>query len=227
MTINAAQSEAQEVSQAPVKENSAENNLRKMARALEEERSARISLEQKMQEHMERFKAPQKSQDDDYSSGDPYIDEKRLDRKLSAFAENFGKQVNQQAEEKAAMMIEKERQGNFLRANPDFAQILNDETLLQKFVQKHPEIAEPLLEMPDNFSRKKLVYQNIKALGLNRPEQPKNNIQDRIDANRTHPGYQPSGVGNPSYQSTADFSATGQKSAYDKMKAMIGNRRGV
>lgn len=226
MTINAAQSETQEVSQVAPKDNSSEMNLRKMARALEEEKAARIRLENQLQEHAERFKAPAKSEDDDYRSDEPYVDRRSLKKELSQFAQDFKKEASKEAQEYANKMIEQERQQNFVRSNPDFMQVMNDDTMLQKFVEKYPDMAEPLLEMPDNFARKKLVYQNIKALGINRPEAPKVSIQDKIDANRKSPYYQPSGGNTPPYSSQGDFSDAGMKNAYAKQQALIKGRRG-
>ncbi len=226
MTINAAQSETQEVSQVAPKDNSSEMNLRKMARALEEEKTARIRLEHQLQEHAERFKAPAKSEDDDYRGDEPYVDRRSLKKELNQFAQDFKKEASREAQEYANKMIEQERQQNFVRSNPDFMQVMNDDTMLQKFVEKYPDMAEPLLEMPDNFARKKLVYQNIKALGINRPEAPKVSIQDKIDANRKSPYYQPSSGSTPPYASQGDFSDAGMKNAYAKQQALIKGRRG-
>jgi hypothetical protein len=122
-------------------------------------------------------------------------------------------------------MIEQERQSSFLKANPDFQQILSPE-MIQKFAEKHPDIAEPMLDMPDNFSRQKLLYQNIKALGINRPIVAGPTIQEKIDANRKSPYYQPTGGNAPPYAGQGDFSQAGQKNAYAKMQDLINNRRG-
>lgn len=159
----------------------------------------------------------QVNNDDDEPSDEPYVDEKRLNRKLAKFEERFDKKVDEKAEAKARSLLEQERQSNFLKQNPDFHQILNQD-LITKFAEKHPEIAEPMLEMPDNFARQKLLYQNIKALGLNREPEKAPSIQDTINKNRKSPFYQPSGIGNAPYAATGDFSDAGQKSAYDKMQ---------
>jgi hypothetical protein len=98
--------------------------------------------------------------------------------------------------------------------------------MIQKFAEKHPDMAEPMLEMPDNFARQKLLYQNIKALGLNKPSVATPSIQETIDRNRKSPYYQPSGGNTPPYASQGDFSQAGQKNAYSKMKELISNRRG-
>ena len=90
----------------------------------------------------------------------------------------------------------------------------------QKLVDKDPELAETILEMPDTFERQKLVYKSIKSLGLHKPEESKESIQSKIDANRRTPYYQPSGVASAPYASQGDFSPAGQKNAYDKLKEL-------
>jgi hypothetical protein len=74
--------------------------------------------------------------------------------------------------------------------------------------------------MPEGFERQKLVYKNIKALGLHKPEEKAPSIQDKVDANRRSPYYQPSGVGSAPYAPVGDFSANGQKAAYEKMQEL-------
>ena len=66
----------------------------------------------------------------------------------------------------------------------------------------------------------KLVYENIKALGVDKPEQKQNSVQEKIDANKRSPYYQPSGVGSAPYASAGDFSDSGQKNAYAKMQEL-------
>jgi len=83
-----------------------------------------------------------------------------------------------------------------------------------------PELAESILEMPESFERQKLVYKNIKALGLHQPKPKEPTIQETVDARRKGPYYQPSAVGAAPYHSAGDFSASGQKNAYDKMKEL-------
>lgn len=173
----------------------------------------------------EKARKPYKDDDEEDHSDEPYVDKRSLKKELSRFASEFEQKVDRKAEEKARSMIEQERQSNFLRANPDFKEILSPE-VIQKFAEKHPEQAEALLEMPDNFSRQKLLYQNIKALGVNRPAVTEKTIQQKIDENRRSPYYQPSGDGTPPYASTGDFSAGGQKNAYSKMQELIKGRRG-
>ena len=74
--------------------------------------------------------------------------------------------------------------------------------------------------MPEGFERQKLVYENIKALGIDQPEQKGPSIQDKVDANRRGPSYQPTGVGSAPFSSQGDFSAAGMKNAYAKMQEL-------
>ena len=217
---------------APVeqKQNNESANIAEMRRLIGDEKKARLAAEERANqleaEKQQKFKAslPYKDEDAEDDS-EPYVDHKKLNKKFSAFEQNFEKKVEAMAEQKAKSMIEQERQSSFLKANPDFNQILSPE-MIQKFAEKHPDIAEPMLDMPDNFSRQKLLYQNIKALGINRPVTAEPSIQQKIDANRKSPYYQPSGGNTPPYSSQGDFSQNGQKNAYAKMQELINNRRG-
>lgn len=186
-------------------------------------------LEKQRQEYEQRIQTlgqqtAAQSNDNDDDDSEPYVDKKTLKKTLSKWEQNLDQRIDKKAEEKAKSMVEQERQTSFLKQNSDFHQILTPD-LIQKFVEKHPEIAEPMLEMPDNFARQKLLYQNIKALGLHKPPEIKP-IQEKIEQNRRSPYYQPSGAGTPPYANAGDFSPIGQKSAYDKMKQLIQNRRG-
>jgi len=74
--------------------------------------------------------------------------------------------------------------------------------------------------MPEGFERQKLVYKNIKALGLHKAPEKQSTVQDKIDANRKSPYYQPTGVGSAPYSQVGDFSDNGHKLAYEKMQAL-------
>ncbi len=207
----------------------ADLNHAQMRKGYEEEKRARLAAEERLaqleQEKQQKFKASLPYKDDEDDDSEPYVDHKKLNQKFAKFEESFEKKVDVMAEKKARSMIEQERQNTFLKQNPDFEQILSPE-LLQKFAEKHPEIAEPMLDMPDNFSRQKLLYQNIKALRVHLPEQKGPSIQETVDKNRKSPYYQPSGGNTPPYASQGDFSKTGQQNAYAKMRELISNRRG-
>lgn len=207
-------------------ESQKEVNMRNLGRQLEEERAARVQLQEELKKERESQSSKRFKDDDEDQSDEPYVDRKSLKRELSKFADVFEQKVDKKAEEKARSMIEQERQQNFLRSNPDFKEVLSPE-VIQKFAEKHPDHAEALLEMPDNFARQKLLYRAIKDLEVNKPPAPQQTIQQKIDANRKSPYYQPSGGSLPPYAGGGDFSDGGQKNAYSKMQELIKGRRAL
>lgn len=174
------------------------------------ERSARIEAERMIQE---RSKAVEVEEDD----GEPYVDKKKLNKTMAQFSEQSKKQTQGDIQNAVAQAIKEERRSNWMKNNPDFYEVLKH---ADKFAESDPELAETILEMPEGFERQKLVYKNIKALGIHKPAVAAPTIQDKVDANRRSPYYKPSGVGTAPYAQVGDFSAQGQKAAYDKMQAL-------
>jgi hypothetical protein len=199
------------------KQSDKEFNFAQLRKQMEAERAEKEEWRRKAEEAEKlKIRSTDDNDDNDYSD-EPYVDEKRLQKKFAKFEERFAKKVDEQAEAKARMLIEAEKQNSFLKANPDFQDILRED-IIQKFAETHPDIAEPMLEMPNNFARQKLLYQNIKALGVHKPKPDTPSIQDTINKNLRSPYYQPSGVANAPYAAAGDFSDHGQKNAYQKMK---------
>lgn len=210
MTVPIQESQVQEQ-----KPNDKELNFRalesKYQRELERERAAREDAERKLAEKSKT--ALHEEEDDD----EPYVDHKRLEKKLARFGETTMKQTQSEIQSAVHTALREERKQNWIKSNPDFYEVLQ---YAEKFAQKDPELAETILEMPEGFERQKLVYKNIKALGLHKPEAKTPSIQEKIDANRKSPYYQPSGVGSAPYATVGDFSAGGQKQAYEKMQEL-------
>lgn len=203
--------------QQEVKPSDKELNFRaleaKYQKQLELERAARLDAERQAQEVMS--KRNQKEEEDDES--DPYVDHKKLEKKFNHFERKLEEKIEKKAEEKARFLLDKEKRDNWIKNNPDFYEVLQH---ADKFAQKDPDLAESILEMPDTFERQKLVYKNIKALGINKPEPKQQTIQEKIDANKRSPYYQPSGVGTAPFASAGDFSPQGQKQAYAKLQEL-------
>jgi len=210
--------ENQEVeAQVSQKSNDKELNFRaleaKYERKLAEERQARLELEQ-------RLKQPVQVDEDD--SDEPYVDHKRLNKKLSKLGEITQSEIQKAMEHAKNNAKEELRQEMWIENNPDFYETLKS---AERFAEKAPKLAESILRMPEGFERQKLVYQNIKALGLDQPEKKPPSIQEKIDANRRSPYYQPSGIETAPYASQGDFSPAGQKNAYDKLQELKRNLR--
>lgn len=187
----------------------------KYEKQLAQERNAR-ELAEKESHRLSQERLNQKNDDSDDDS-EPYVDNKRLDKKLAKFGEKAKQETQTEIQKAVQSALNQERQQAWLKNNPDFYHVLQS---AEKLAMKDPELAETILEMPEGFERQKLVYKNIKALGLDKPEQKQSTIQEKVDANRRSPYYQPTGVGSAPYSASSDFSPSGQKAAYDKMQEM-------
>lgn len=157
--------------------------------------------------------------EDDDNDDEPYVGHKRLEKKLNSFERKLEEKIDRKAEEKARMLIGQKEEEDWIKNNADFGDVLKEENLM-KLVNKAPGLAESIKRMPDGIEKQKLVYNTIKTMGLDKPDQKQSSIQDKIDANRRSPYYQPSGVGAAPYNSVGDFSESGQKNAYNKMKEL-------
>lgn len=203
--------------QTEVKQNDKEHNFRALEAKMLQERSARLEAERRAQE-AERILQEQsrrsESRDDEDDESDPYVDHKKLNKKLSKFGQNTQSEIQKAMEQAKIAAKEELKQEMWLDNNPDFYSVLEH---AEKFAARSPELAKTILRMPEGFERQKLVYQNIKEMGLHKPEVKQPSIQDKVDANRRSPYYQPSSVGAAPYASTSDYSPSGQKQAYEKM----------
>lgn len=212
---------------APIQENTQQDNkpsdkeinFRKLEaryeQQLAQERAAREQAEKIAQEAMAKRN---NHIDDDEDDSEPYVDKKKLQKTLNKFGEQTKQQTQSEIKNAVQQAIYEERKQTWLKSNPDFYDTLQNN--VEKFAAKDPELAATILEMPDSFERQKLVYKNIKALGIDRPEVKQSSIQEKVDANRRSPYYQPSGVGSAPYESAGDFSQSGQKNAYQKMQEL-------
>ena|SRR5271154_838775 len=196
-------------------------------RQLEAKYQRELAQERARREEAERIASDMKNQraqiQEDESDNEPYVDHKKFEKKMSAFEKRMEEKIEKKTEEKARVLIEGEKRDLWMRQNPDFYDVLQH---AERFSQENPELAETILEMPEGFERQKLVYTNIKALRLDKPEQKQPSVQDKIDANRRSPYYQPSGVGAAPYNAgQGDFSPAGQKNAYAKMQELKSRMR--
>ncbi len=199
------------------KTNTNEQNISAMRmkyeRELAQERAARADAERIAREAQARHNPVNDDEDD----SEPYVDHKKLEKKLAKFGEQSQRQTQSEIQKAVGLALQEERKQNWIKQNGDFYEVLQN---AEKLAQKDPELAESILEMPEGFERQKLVYKNIKALGLHKPQEKIPSIQEKIESNRRSPYYQSSGVGTSPYSSQSDFSTQGQKQAYDKMQEL-------
>lgn len=183
----------------------------KYEKQLAQERAARLEAEKLAAERAK----PQVQEEE--ADDEPYVDHKRLEKKLKRFGEQSKQETQSEIQKAVQTAIAKERQEGWLQRNSDFSTVMQH---TDKLYEHDPELAETILQMPDNFERAKLVYKNIKALGLHKEKPKEPSVQEKIDANRRSPYYQPSGTGTAPYSSVGNFSPQGQKEAYQKMQEL-------
>lgn len=193
----------------------------KFQRLLEEERNKRLEQERKLQELEKRFQSPKEEEDE--SDDDPYIDHRKLEKKLAKYDQKVRQETSTQIQQAVQEALAEERRQSWMKNNADFYEIMQHADKLQ---ERDPELADTILAMPNNFERQKLVYKSIKAMGLHKKEEPKP-IQQTIENNRRAPYYQPTNQGVPPYQATGDFSKAGQQTAYQKMQDLKRRLSGV
>ena len=210
----------QPVEQPP--QNDKEVNFDKIRRSLDAERQARQQAEARIAEmerqNKEAQKASRDTRDDD-DDDEPYVDHKKLRKTLANMEKNIDEKIDQRSEEKARRLLDEEKRSSYLRENADFNNVMSSD-VVQKFADTHPRLAENILRMPEGFERQKLVYENIKALGLDKPKTKEPSIQEKVDANRRSPFLPQPGGNQPGYSAAGDFSPSGQKAAHDKLQEL-------
>ena len=186
-------------------------------RKLDQEKNARLQAEERLARLEKLAKQPSVAADEDDISDEPYVDHRRLKKEIGRAVQQTVNETDSRIQQAVQGALAQERQNQWLKNNPDFYEVMNH---AQAFADRDPELAETILSMPEGFDRQKLVYKNIKALGIHKKEEPKSNIQDKIEQNKRSPYYQPSGVGTAPYAGASDFSRSGQENAYNKMKEL-------
>ncbi len=159
-----------------------------------------------------------RNQNDDDDDDEPYVNKKNLEKKLNRFGDQTKQQTKQEVEFAVKQAIAEEKKNSWLAKNTDFYEVINKHA--PKFVEQYSQVATGLSKIPDEFERQKAAYESIKELGLDKPEKKQSSLQDTINANQRSPYYQPSGVGTAPYANGADYSTSGQKNAYNKMKEL-------
>lgn len=191
----------------------------KFQRQIAEIQAERDKLAHELEQ--KRSQATLQAQDDD-EDDEPYIDKKKLNKSLAKHNQATQGEIQKAMQYAKEAAKEELKQELWLENNSDFYKIME---LAETFAQKAPKLAENILRMPDGFERQKLVYNNIKALGLDQPEAKAPSIQDKIDSNRRSPFYSPSGIGTAPYANAPNNSPEGQKAAYDKVRQARENLR--
>lgn len=205
-------------------ENSKEINFRAQERAMREHYEKQLATERAERERVAKELELARQSNDDDADAEPYVDHKKLKKTLNKYDQQLQQSTQSEIQKAMHQVREDTRRESWLENNPDFEETL--QLHAEKLAKKSPALANSILAMPDTFERRKLVYQTIKEMGLNKPEEKQQSIQDKIEANKRGQFYQPTNVASAPYQGQqSDFSKTGQEAAYKKMQSLIQNVR--
>lgn len=207
----------------PTQENQAQDqqvsnkelNFRALENKYQQQLAAQQAENERLRQELQQRQQPQVQDDDE--DHEPYVDHKRLKKEQARFGQQIKQETQTEIQKAVRMAIAEERQNNWMKNNPDFQEVMSH---AEKFAQQDPELAETILQMPEGFERQKLVYKTIKGMGIHKAPVPEPTMQQKIDANRRSPYYQPSSVGSSPYSQVSDFSEQGQKDAHAKMKQL-------
>lgn len=209
------------------KPNDKEYNFAQLRKQAEAERVARIQAEERAAE-LERKLSSKPIDEDDDDDSEPYVDRRKLKKELNRFGEQSKQQTQAEIHKAVQQALDEKDRQMYLKQNNDFNQVMSGD-VIQKFADRHPQLAENILRMPEGFERQKLVYETIKALGVDKPEAKPQSIQEKIDANRKNPYYQPSQMGTAPYgthQATGrNVSAQEGENLYKQMQQLKQNMR--
>ncbi len=201
----------------PHESNQKEVNFRKLEMYYEQKLAQeRAEKEEALRLAREASQSYQKEEDEEEDS-DPYVNRKKLEKKFQKFGQSTQSEIQKAMEQAKLKAKEELKQELWLEQNPDFYDTLQ---LADKLADENPQLAQSILRMPDGFDRQKLVYQNIKALGLHKPRETKSSTTELLEKNKNYGGYQPHGFAGPAYATNGDFSDGGKKQAYEKMQAL-------
>ncbi len=220
-------SPSQDIVQSPPVNGDKETNFRKFEeryqRQIEAEKAEKEEIKQQLAQLQSQLQRGTNFSAQDEDDDEPYVSPKKLQKRLDNFGEYTKKQTQSDIKNAVSQALAEERKQQWLKTNTDFYDVMKH---ANKLAETNPDLAESILSMPEGFERQQLVYKNLKALRLHEDAKPQPSIQDKIDANRRSPYYQPSGVGAAPYGHVGDFSPVGQKSAYDKMQELKARLKG-
>ena len=109
------------------KPNDKELNFRAIEQKLAQEKQARLNAELAREEMARRIQELQNQNrqiDDDDDDDEPYVDHKRLEKKLANFGEKSKKEIQSEIQRTVQQAIEKERMEGWINKNSDFYEVM-------------------------------------------------------------------------------------------------------
>jgi len=197
-------------------------NFERLRKEREQDREARMRSEmenemlRKEMEQIREMLKPKEADPLDSEDIDPEL-KARLTAKLSRERESYLKE----AEKIANSVYENKRNEELKKSVPqrlkqeyqDFDQVMTQENIVE-LEQKYPAFVRAVVNVPDEYERKKAAYEFIKSTKVEVPS-----IVDKVVENQTNPYMIPSGAGAPSAVDFDLSSKSARDAAYAQLKA--------
>jgi hypothetical protein len=203
-----------------------ELNFRKLEASRDTEREARIRAElqtQQMREELQNIKEMLKPKEDDPLDGiEDYVDSTRLKAKLDKERAAYEKQAKAIARQTYEQIQKEERDKNFLgrlkSEHSDYDQVMNENSIAA-LEKQNPHFVQAILKIGDEYERRKLAYDYLKANQAAKTAEPAPSIKEKVAENASNPYYVATGSGTPMAVEFDVKSASARKAAYEKLKA--------
>lgn len=200
-----------------------EMNFRRLESMRDQEREARIRAEMQaehMRKELEEIKTMLRPKESDpLDEVEDYVDPARLRAKLDKERASYERKAKEIARETYESIEREREQKNYLQRLKsefsDFDQVMNPDNL-NILAQNHPAFVESVLNIPDEYTRRKIAYQYVKSAIPRSEERP--SIKDKVEENKTNPYYIPPGSGTPTAVEFDIRSKNARNQAYEKLK---------
>lgn len=198
-------------------------NFRRLEAAKDAEKEARIRAEmqaEQLKREMEEIKQMLKPKEvDPLDEVEDYVDVQRLKAKLEKEREAFRKEAIKAANEVYENKKKEDDQKNVIpklkSQFSDYDQVMNEDNLM-RLEQENPEFLEAVLDIKDDYKRRKLTYDYLKKSVNVAPAEP--SIKHKVEENQRNPYYFESGSGTPIALDFDVKSPQARQQAYDKLK---------
>lgn len=202
----------------------AQQNFARLEAAKQQERDARIRAEMEremLQKQIDELKlANQPKESDPLDGVEDYVDKERLQLIRQKDKAAFQKEAEAIANRTYEARKNEEDKKNFLpklRSKfDDYDQVMN-ESSLAALEESSPAFLNSVLKISDDFERRLLTYEFIKAKGTKKVED-KPSIKERVEENQQNPYYVAPGSGTPSAVEFDVKSKSARDQAYEKLK---------
>jgi len=223
--INQAAAAPETVEPQKLASDKARENFARLEASKQVERDARIRAEMEremLQKQINEMKLAQSSKEepDPLDGVDDYIDKERLQLIRKKDRATFQKEAEEIANRTYETRRKDEDKRNFLPKLKsqfgDYDSVMTEQNIAE-LEQSSPAFVNSVLKIADDYERRLLTYEYLKAKKANKVED-RTSIKQRVEENQQNPYYVPPGSGTPTAMDFDIKSKSARDSAYAKLK---------